>query len=47
MILLGFIFIISGYISFSFAISALLLTYLLHPIACYLAFKLKLRERPY
>ena len=47
MILLGFIFILKGYISFSFALSALLLTYLLHPLACLLAFKLKLRERPY
>jgi CDP-2,3-bis-(O-geranylgeranyl)-sn-glycerol synthase len=47
MLLLGITFILSGYISFSFAISALLLTYILHPIACLIAFKFKLREHPY
>jgi hypothetical protein len=47
MILLGIIFIFLGYISLIFALSALILTYILHPIACLIAFKMKLRERPY
>ena len=47
MLLLGIIFILLNYISISFALSALILTYILHPLACYLAFKLKLRENPY
>lgn len=47
MILLGLIFVLRGYVSAPFAISAILLTYILHPLACLAAFKLKLRERPY
>ncbi|MCX6754388.1 MAG: CDP-archaeol synthase [Candidatus Nomurabacteria bacterium] len=47
MILTGIVFVILNYISFLFAFLALLVTYILHPIACFLAFKLKLRENPY
>ena len=47
MLLLGLIFISLGYINFYFAILALIITYILHPLACLMAYKLKLRERPY
>jgi len=47
MLLLGIIFVASGYINFYFAFTALLITYILHPLACFIAFKLKLREYPY
>jgi len=47
MLLLGVIFVSLGYISLWFALLAILITYILHPIACIIAFKLKLRERPY
>ena len=47
MLFLGFIFVSSGYINLQFALLAILITYILHPIACVIAFKLKLRERPY
>lgn len=47
MILLGLIFVLRGYVSMSFAVTAILVTYALHPLACFLAFRLKLRERPY
>lgn len=43
----GVVFLLCREITFSFFISSVLLTYLLHPIACYIAFKLKLREYPY
>ncbi len=47
MLLLGIVFVALGYINFLFAFCALLLTYILHPLACRLAFKFKLRDRPY
>lgn len=47
MILLGIVFVLVGYADLGFVLLALLLTYILHPIACYLAFKLKLRKNPY
>ena len=47
MITLGVIFILLNYISINFAILGVLITYILHPIACLIAFKLKLRENPY
>ncbi len=47
MLLLGIIFIIFHYVSVLFALLALILTYILHPLACIIAFKLKLREHPY
>jgi hypothetical protein len=47
MLLLGIIFASFGYISFWFALLGVLVTYILHPIACVIAFKLKLRARPY
>ena len=47
MIFTGLIFVLFGYISISFALLAILLNYILHPIACFIAFKLKLRENPY
>lgn len=47
MLLSGAVFVILGYLNFYFAFSAILLTYLLHPLFCLLAFKLKLRENPF
>jgi hypothetical protein len=47
MILLGIIFVTLHYINILFAVLALLLTYFLHPLACRLAFRLKMREYPY
>ncbi|MFA5131558.1 MAG: CDP-archaeol synthase [Patescibacteria group bacterium] len=47
MLLLGIIFISCHYVSLLFALLALILTYILHPLACIIAFKLKLREHPY
>lgn len=47
MILTGLMFVMLGYITPIFAFSSILITYLLHPIVCFLAFKLKLREHPY
>ncbi|HAS80749.1 MAG: hypothetical protein UR25_C0003G0049 [Candidatus Nomurabacteria bacterium GW2011_GWE1_32_28] len=43
----GIIFIALGYITPIFAILSISLTYIFHPIMCYLAYKIKLRERPY
>ncbi|MFA6194583.1 MAG: CDP-archaeol synthase [Patescibacteria group bacterium] len=47
MLLLGIVFTSLHYIEPLFAILAILLTYILHPIACLVAFKFKLRENPY
>lgn len=47
MIISGIIFVLSGYISIYFALLTITLTYFLHPIACFIAFKFKLRENPY
>lgn len=47
MIVLGIAFVLSGYISINFALLALGITYILHPIACLLAFKLNWRKNPY
>ena len=47
MLLLGIIFVAAGFVNIYFALTALLLTYILHPLACFIAFKLKLREYPY
>jgi hypothetical protein len=47
MILTGIVFVIMNYISFSFAILGLFVTYILHPIVCFIAFRLKLRKIPY
>ena len=47
MITTSVIFLILGYINVSFAFWAITLTYILHPIACFVAFKLKLKEHPY
>ena len=47
MILLGLIFLIAGYADIWFVLLAILLNYILHPLACWLAFKLKLRQLPY
>jgi uncharacterized protein YacL len=41
------IFVLLDYISVLFAFLVIIVTYILHPIACFLAFKLKLREYPY
>lgn len=46
-VLLGVVFVLNGYISVWFALTAILITYILHPIACLVAFKLKLRKNPY
>lgn len=43
----GIVFVLFGKISFLFAVVSILLTYILHPIACLLAFNLKLRKFPY
>lgn len=47
MILLGIIFVLLRYINVTFALTALLLTYILHPLACIIAYRLKLRANPY
>ena len=47
MLCLGIFFASLGYISWPFAILAILITYVLHPLACLAAFKLKLRKYPY
>jgi hypothetical protein len=47
MILLGAIFMLLHYIDIFFAFTALLLTYMLHPLACIIAYRLNLRENPY
>lgn len=47
MITTGLVFVLSGYISVFFALLTITLTYILHPIACFIAFKFKLRENPY
>ncbi len=47
MLLLGVIFVSLHYIDLLFAVLAILLTYILHPLACLIAFKLGLREHPY
>ncbi len=46
MILTGIVLAALHHITFLFAILSILVTYILHPIICYVAFKLKLRERP-
>jgi hypothetical protein len=46
-ILTGFVFVLLHYITPLFAILNILITYIIHPIVCVLAFKLKLREHPY
>ncbi len=47
MIMSGFVLVILGYVSFSLALVCLLLTYVLHPLAVLLAFKLGLKEHNY
>lgn len=47
MLLLGIVFVSLRYIDTLFAVLAVLLTYILHPLACLIAFKLGLRENPY
>lgn len=47
MLLLGIVFVSLHYIDTLFAVLAILLTYLLHPLACLVAYKLGLREHPY
>ncbi|NCU42893.1 CDP-archaeol synthase [Candidatus Falkowbacteria bacterium] len=47
MLLTGIIFYLSGQVSISLAISTILATYLLHPLACFIAFKLGLKKYPY
>ncbi len=47
MITTGVILTILGYISFELALAGLVFTYIFHPLACYVAFKLKLRQYPY
>jgi hypothetical protein len=47
MITTGFVFVLLNYISINFALLSITLTYILHPIACFIAFKFKLRENPY
>ena len=43
----GTIFILLGYISIRIAIATIMITYVVHPLICQLAYKLNLRERPY
>jgi hypothetical protein len=45
-ILVGFVFWVSGFISYEFVLYSIFLTYILHPIACFIGYKLNLRERP-
>ncbi len=47
MILTGVVFLLFGYISFTFFILSIFINFVLHPFACFIAFKLKLRENPY
>lgn len=47
MITTGAILIFLGYISWELALSGLVFTYIFHPLACFVAFKLKLRQYPY
>jgi len=47
MVTTGFVFVLLNYISINFALLSITLTYILHPIACFIAFKFKLRENPY
>lgn len=47
MLFLGAVFVFQHYISVWFAGLAIIITYILHPLACLIAFKLKLREHPY
>lgn len=47
MITTGIILTSLGYISFKLALAGLAFTYVFHPIACFIAFKLKLRQYPY
>lgn len=46
-VVLGLVFVLCGYVSVWFALTAILITYILHPVACLIAFKLKLRKNPY
>ncbi len=47
MITTGVILLILGYISWQLAIAGLVFTYIFHPLACFIAYKLKLRQYPY
>ena len=47
MFLTGIIFLYANFITYDFFILSLLLTYVLHPIVCFMAYKLKWREHPY
>lgn len=47
MLITGGVFILFGYINLFFALTAVILTYILHPIFCFIAFKLKLRKNPF
>jgi hypothetical protein len=47
MITTGIVFLLLNHITFSLFIMSLLITYIFHPLICFLAFKLKLRELPY
>ncbi len=46
-VLTGIVFFMLHFISLKFFIFSILLTYLLHPVVCFLAFRLKIREYPY
>lgn len=47
MITTGTILVAFGYISWELALAGLVFTYVFHPLACFIAFKLKLRQHPY
>ena len=47
MILTGTIFVALHYFTPLFAVLSILITYIFHPIVCFLAFKLKLRKYPH
>lgn len=47
MILTGTVFVLMNYVTPLFAILSILVTYIFHPIVCFIAFKLKLRKLPY
>ena len=47
MIITGLVLYSLGFISWQLALSGLLFTYIFHPIACLIAFHLKMRQNPY
>jgi CDP-2,3-bis-(O-geranylgeranyl)-sn-glycerol synthase len=47
MITTGLVLLCFGYISWALALAGLVFTYIFHPLACFVAYKLKLRQYPY